>query len=150
MQLSVTPEEVLDELVKACPSFAPGWRAHLRTWYPNDIPGQEKDRIPYVDVGGLSRQVVGAVTSGNVAELPAFFSTLETLYRDAQPARLVAVIVETLAGKRTYYAYVVSDGHARHVFEDVKARFPEHELSLDVRADARWDLYDEYRRLFPW
>jgi hypothetical protein len=62
----------------------------------------------------------------------------------------VTVIVETFAGKRTYYAYVISAEHADRALADVKHRFHEHDLSLEVRADARWGLYEKYRSLFPW
>ena len=62
----------------------------------------------------------------------------------------ITAIVETFAGKRTYYAYVTSDAHAQRALVDVTVRFPDHDLSLVVRADPAWDLYHEYRRLFPW
>lgn len=81
----MTPEEAIDRLVKACPSFEPAWREHLKQEYPNDSAGQEKDRLPYADVAGLSRQVVAAASSGNVGELPAFFAALERLYHGAEP-----------------------------------------------------------------
>ena len=62
----------------------------------------------------------------------------------------VTVIVETLAGKRTYYAYVTSAAHAEAALEHLHGHFPEHQLSLTTRPDKAWGLYGEYKRLFPW
>ena len=62
----------------------------------------------------------------------------------------LTVLIETLAGKRTYYGYVMSEEHARRAMSMVQIRFPDENLSLEVRADSDWGLYAEYRRLFPW
>jgi hypothetical protein len=92
----VTPEEAIDELVQACPSFQAAWRAYLREEYPNDQPGHEKDRLPYVDVSGLSQQVVAAVATDAVADLPAYFSTLERMYQDAGPSEVEFLTIGVL------------------------------------------------------
>ena len=62
----------------------------------------------------------------------------------------ITVVVETVAGERTYYAYVTAPIHAQVALESVCIRFPEHHLSLATRRDESWQLYDEYKRLFPW
>ena len=62
----------------------------------------------------------------------------------------LTVVVETLAGKRTYYAYVLSENHAEAAAKSLHSSFPDQELSLVVRRDEPWGLYAEYKRRFPW
>jgi hypothetical protein len=80
----VTPEEAIEELIRACPSFEPAWRTFLAEEYPDAAPGHE-GRLPYVDVAGLSDQVVDCLANGRVTELPAYFAALEGLYHEAGP-----------------------------------------------------------------
>src|SRR5262245_49039056 len=67
--------------------------------------------------------------NGSLADLDAgIITSLESLGAG------VTAIIETFAGKRTYYAYVTSGEHAQQALADVKARFPKHDLSLHVRS----------------
>ena len=82
----MTPEEAIEELVRACPSLEPEWRAYLGEEYPAAFGGPQ-ERLPYVDVGGVSRLVVDCVADGRHQEVTSFFSALEQLY-GREPALL--------------------------------------------------------------
>jgi hypothetical protein len=62
----------------------------------------------------------------------------------------LAVLVETLGGRRNYYAYVAAAGHAELALASVRQWFPEHQLSLKGGVDSEWRVLNEYRKLFPW
>ena len=62
----------------------------------------------------------------------------------------LTVLVETLAGKRTYYAYVEAESHAQAAVARLCSSFPGERITLVVRRDVAWDLYGEYKRRFPW
>ena len=81
----MTPVEAIEELIRACPSFEPAWRTFLAEEYPDAAQGRG-ERLPYVDVAGLSDQVVDCLANGRVTELPAYFAALEGLYQEAGPS----------------------------------------------------------------
>jgi hypothetical protein len=62
----------------------------------------------------------------------------------------IVVLVETFAGKRTYYAYVNDCASFRSRVHSLRQQFQEHELTIECEADAPWKFYERYRKNFPW
>ena len=62
----------------------------------------------------------------------------------------IVALVETFAGKRTYYAYVDVDATFKARFEELKAKYPQHIISISHRLEAEWETYHLYRNLYPW
>lgn len=60
----------------------------------------------------------------------------------------LVVLVETIAGRRNYYAYVADPKRPAGGFERWRALYPYHDLSFRERPDPAWDVFQEYRRLF--
>ena len=60
------------------------------------------------------------------------------------------VIVETFAGKRNYYAYVADKARFQARAEELRAKYPQHELTIGGGDDPKWELYADYRERFPW
>ena len=62
----------------------------------------------------------------------------------------IVVLVETFSGKRNYYAYVVDDARLKARVDELRAKYPQHSLSVRGGADGEWKVFNEYRRRFPW
>jgi len=62
----------------------------------------------------------------------------------------VVVIVETFAGKRTYYAYADGPGRAKAALARLREAYPQHDLTAAGGPDPDWGLYSEYRERWPW
>ena len=60
---------------------------------------------------------------------------------------LIAV-VETFAGKRTYYVYLTQLFDPEAYMHEVRIRFPHEDLSCEQRADPTWRLFNGYARDF--
>jgi hypothetical protein len=73
-------------------------------------------------------------------------TALTSPFRD-ETNGLIALI-ETFAGRRTYYVYLSPSFDAAACLRDVKARFPQEDLSLEVDDDPAWRLFRGYARDF--
>ena len=62
----------------------------------------------------------------------------------------IVALVETFAGKRTYYAYVDANATFKARFAEVQSQYPEHRLSFVHREEPDWETYRLYQKLFPW
>src|SRR5262245_28669611 len=62
----------------------------------------------------------------------------------------IVALVETFAGKRTYYAYVADPGFAAVAVERLRHSYPQHQLEARTRHDPNWGLYADYRSRWPW
>jgi hypothetical protein len=62
----------------------------------------------------------------------------------------MVAFVETFAGKRTYYAYVDTGATFKARFAELKAKYPQHALSVGFREEPNWETYNLYRQLYPW
>lgn len=58
------------------------------------------------------------------------------------------VLVETLGGRRSYYAYTSGGGALDAAWAAVRAAHPGHALDLQRRADPGWSVFGDYRRQF--
>ena len=59
-------------------------------------------------------------------------------------------IVETFAGKRTYYGCTSDEVSFRHAFSEVLSRFVGHDCSVEFCQDRAWTFYRDYREQFEW
>ena len=64
--------------------------------------------------------------------------------------RGVSVLIETLAGRRNYYAYTRSRVVGAKAFDDIRAQHPEQKLVFRGRTDPRWSVLERYRKEFSW
>jgi hypothetical protein len=62
----------------------------------------------------------------------------------------LVVLIETFAGKRTYYAYVSDEKTFRVRVGALSRLFEHHRLTVECRPDAAWRFYERYRKDFPW
>jgi hypothetical protein len=62
----------------------------------------------------------------------------------------LVALVETFAGKRNYYAYVADDARLKVRVDELRAKYPQHSLSVRGGADPEWKVFNDYRRRFPW
>lgn len=62
----------------------------------------------------------------------------------------LVVLIETFAGKRTYYAYVQDSARLQQRIHRLSHTFPEHKLSIICKQDAEWRFYASYRNQFRW
>jgi hypothetical protein len=62
----------------------------------------------------------------------------------------LTVLIETFAGKRTYYAFALAAAPAEGRLLELKQRYPEHDLSLAASADPEWAFLARYKEDFPW
>lgn len=62
----------------------------------------------------------------------------------------LVVIIETYAGQRKYYAFVDANATFKARLADLQAKYPEHVLTVENGMDPEWDMYEDYRRQFPW
>jgi hypothetical protein len=90
-----------------------------------------------------------AQVKGNGLPEPSYNDSLESLdsalvepFED-EVSGLVAV-VETFAGKRTYYIYVTPSFGADHFMSVIAARFPHENLSWKLHQDPAWRLFNGY------
>jgi hypothetical protein len=70
-----------------------------------------------------------------------------TLPFEDEKAGLIAVI-ETFAGKRTFYIYLAPSFDAEALVREVQARFPHENLHHEVDADPDWRVLNGYARDF--
>ncbi len=87
--MSITPDAVVPLLLAACPSVLPAWEEHLAWWHP-DVPG------PFNNVSVFAHHVVESYAAGRTSELPAFFSAVEHLLSDAEPATRELIVIGLL------------------------------------------------------
>ena len=73
-------------------------------------------------------------------------TALTSPFRDE--ANGLIALVETFAGKRTYYVYLSPSFGAAPYIREVKDRFPEEDLSYEVDDDPDWRLFRGYARDF--
>ena len=62
----------------------------------------------------------------------------------------LVVIVETFAGRRTYYAYARDVALGAKVLAELNENYPSHRLTESHEANDRWGLFARYREMFPW
>jgi hypothetical protein len=62
----------------------------------------------------------------------------------------IVALVETFAGKRTYYAYIDVRATFRARLADLTAKYPQHVLNVGYREEPNWETYELYRKLYPW
>jgi hypothetical protein len=62
----------------------------------------------------------------------------------------IVVVIETFAGKRHYYSYVDAAATFKARFEQLKSRYPQHDLTVGHGMDPEWSGWETYRKLFPW
>jgi len=60
----------------------------------------------------------------------------------------VVVLVETFGGNRAYYFYVSRDLDLLAEESNIKAQYPQHELSWERQEDATWSFIKRYARDF--
>ena len=66
------PEDIIPSLLKACPDFAPVWKAHVAYW-------ANEQRGHYIDMSEFAHFLVKSVSAGKVKCLPEAFQVIETL-----------------------------------------------------------------------
>ncbi|MGB3746579.1 MAG: DUF695 domain-containing protein [Rhodanobacter sp.] len=76
------------------------------------------------------------------ASLTSLDSALVGPFRD-ETSGLVAII-ETFAGKRTYYVYLCPRFNEQQFMDGVIARFPSEKLSWKLHDDPSWKLFNGY------
>ena len=54
------------------------------------------------------------------------------------------VLIETYAGKRTYYIYVTAELDAVAAVVQLRRMFPEHKIESEVRKGSGWRLIRQY------
>ncbi|KQV87170.1 hypothetical protein ASD15_28425 [Massilia sp. Root351] len=60
------------------------------------------------------------------------------------------VLIETFAGKRTYYGFALASAPAERRLQELKQRYPEHDISVQASADPEWQFLSRYKEDFPW
>lgn len=60
----------------------------------------------------------------------------------------VVAVVETFAGKRTYYIYLLASFDAERFLSQLTARFPDERLTSKLHDDPEWKLLKGYARDF--
>lgn len=53
-------------------------------------------------------------------------------------------LVETFAGKRTYYIYLEAEFDVPSLMTDVEASFPQEDISWKIHNDPTWRLFNGY------
>ncbi len=59
-------------------------------------------------------------------------------------------LVETFAGRRTYFGYVASLPVAHEMFARLESDWPSHTLTFRTQQDPEWTLLQRYREQYPW
>jgi hypothetical protein len=62
----------------------------------------------------------------------------------------LVVLVETFAGRRTYYAYAKDVDLGASALAELGGKHPGHHLTESHEAGDGWGLFARYRALFPW
>ena len=78
----IEPDEMMDLLLAACPSFATQWEESLVDKGPDEATG---NRLHYGDAADLVRHVVSLQIDGRTSELDAVFDTIERLLAEGDP-----------------------------------------------------------------
>ena len=60
----------------------------------------------------------------------------------------IVFLIETLAGKRTYYIYITNTEFGNGYGSTIKSQFPSENLSWEVESDKKWKLAHGYTRDF--
>jgi hypothetical protein len=84
----------------------------------------------------------GLPESAYNASLESMSMSLTAPFED-ETAGLIAVI-ETFAGKRTYYIYLASAFDADAHVRDARMRFPQEALQHEVQEDPAWRVFRGY------
>ena len=56
------------------------------------------------------------------------------------------VLVETFAGKRTYYIYITADLDALRAIDQLRTRYPEHKIEAEVQNGSGWRVIRLYSK----
>jgi hypothetical protein len=100
MTATITKDEMMGQLLEACPSFLPQWRAFLDEWE------EDADEPPlYIALGELARHLVGMLERGETGSFPAVFSVVERLHTEGDEyVRTAATVglLEDLQNKNLY------------------------------------------------
>lgn len=62
----------------------------------------------------------------------------------------IVAFVETFSGKRNYYAYVDVGATFRARAAELEAKYPQHKIRMSHRIETGWEMYQLYRKLYPW
>lgn len=111
--------------------------ARLRPLYPRLLVLTHK--LKHVRDNGLPE--------GDYNDSLITLSSCVTAPFDDETRGLIAVI-ETFAGKRTYYIYLAPSFDANAFVQDVKGRCPGEEFAGKVHEDPTWKFFHGYAREF--
>ncbi len=98
--MPITADQIVPELLRACPSAKDRWDEHLARW-------GDDERGHYNDVDVFAHHVVDSYVAGNVDELAAFFALLERLVAegDADVVELATIglieVIQNVASHRS-------------------------------------------------
>ena len=81
----------------------------------------------------------------NLSLLP-LDDALLTPFRDE--AEGITALVETFAGRRTYYVYVGIGFDMQSIQSRISRIFPDEIISWEIKDDANWKVFDGYTRDF--
>lgn len=56
----------------------------------------------------------------------------------------ICVLVETFGGNRTYYMYAKDSTEIDKIEEDLKTKYPEHKVELEMKTDKDWSFIKRY------
>jgi hypothetical protein len=92
---------------------------------------------------------------GDGLPVPDYNDTLEDFDSDVIDALErdedgVVVLIETFAAKRTYYSYGNGRRPVADALEELRAKYPQHQMHAFERADEDWELLARYRARWAW
>jgi len=62
----------------------------------------------------------------------------------------LVALVETFAGRRTYYAYATALDLGTGAIVELQERYPGYRVTESHTANEGWELFAHYKSLFPW
>lgn len=87
-------QDMMELLVKACPSFAPQWDEGSQ----GDFLDLEGNLLGYVALGGFAHHLVRLAIAGRIEEFPAVFEVVERLHLEGDDYVREAATIGLLEG----------------------------------------------------
>lgn len=111
------------------------------------------NRARFTQLVRLTHQL--AQVSANGLPEPDYNRSLVHFDKDAielfEPAREgVTALVETFGGKRIYYGFASASAPLERRLNELRQRYPEHDISIEASDDPEWRFLSNYRKDFPW
>jgi hypothetical protein len=75
MENHIKKQEVMELLLKACPSYQGRWKIHIEENY-----GADEEQLLYIDLGDFAHHLIDLYKTNELEEFPEIFQVIEQLH----------------------------------------------------------------------